>query len=317
MLTPGESNAQQVILLSVCLAVVVSLASRVWTEIVALVSLLTPQNRIVILKNVSSFRSEVFRINFKHLNEYITIFSVKDIPKIPLKQLHAIDPNSVVTVVNEKVQIDVEPSRSIRLYTQVPMLVLKEALLPEEDGPSDRVGRRPTWLDIVTEVLGIRRAKTVGSSLTGDVYYSIEGRRPLESVGKRFDRLLSRFNVSVREEFEIDSRTDSAHPVVPLVALFPFENTDGLWSMSLFHGAESLTVFFDPHRSELVAYSMIPAFYGIEEETCTICCDARIDTLLVDCFHCSTCENCANSLRDGRCPICRKSVVEKIIIPLS
>jgi hypothetical protein len=195
------------------------------------------------------------------------------------------------------------------VYTQVPLWVLNEVFTPTI--PLD-VNKRSGWRDLVKTLFSYRE------KFNSDSHYLSIPEKGTESIGARIDRLLIRFRINFVPDrsFDIDSRPDDAEPVVPVLVIASVPGLDKMTCLGLFTSEESIQIHFDPSREEFMEFTPIADFYGIEDRTCTICCDRAIDTILIDCCHCATCETCANSFRDGRCPICRKSIKEKIIIPI-
>jgi Zinc finger, C3HC4 type (RING finger) len=65
----------------------------------------------------------------------------------------------------------------------------------------------------------------------------------------------------------------------------------------------------------------ICGFYGLEASPqtveCMICCDRRVDTVLIPCCHCSLCDECAKNLRDGKCPMCRSIYGSYVVLPIN
>lgn len=318
-MTGGEWNMQILILSLIGFFSLLNMFRRLWTEISILETLLNSKDRLVSLKNVACFVSELGAIELKHVNEFITIFSVKDIPKKPLRKYQAVELENVLSHVTRDdclfVTIGDTRSLDIKVYTQVPVWVLNEVLIPTP--PTEEVVRKGWW-KVVGEIFSRKRH----FDSHRDSYFSIDGARhpdvSSESVESRIDRLLTRFKfkVELNREFQIDSRKDETEPVVPIVVIACRRDSHSMTYIELLTSEEVITVHFDRSRRDFSAFSCIPEFYGIEDRICTICCDAPIDTLMIDCCHCATCETCANSLRDGRCPICRKPITEKIIIPI-
>ena len=78
-------------------------------------------------------------------------------------------------------------------------------------------------------------------------------------------------------------------------------------------------------RVEVVKQLILPealqicGLYGFEESStpeCMICCDRRVNTVLLPCCHCSLCQICAQNLRDGKCPICRSVYASYVSLPV-
>ena len=79
------------------------------------------------------------------------------------------------------------------------------------------------------------------------------------------------------------------------------------------------------NRVEVVKQLLLPeglticGLYGFEESSapeCMICCDRRVNTVLLPCCHCSLCQICAQNLRDGKCPICRSVYASYVSLPV-
>ena len=49
-----------------------------------------------------------------------------------------------------------------------------------------------------------------------------------------------------------------------------------------------------------------------EEETCKVCYDAKINSVLIRCGHMAVCMECSQQLE--KCPICRKEIIDVIQI---
>jgi Zinc finger, C3HC4 type (RING finger) len=78
-------------------------------------------------------------------------------------------------------------------------------------------------------------------------------------------------------------------------------------------------------RVEVIKQLLLPqglticGLYGFEESSspeCMICCDRRVNTVLLPCCHCSLCQICAQNLRDGKCPICRGIYSSYVSLPV-
>ena len=109
--------------------------------------------------------------------------------------------------------------------------------------------------------------------------------------------------------------TTSDSGMIPLAVGVAYE--DGL-ELSLCRVASS-------GRVEVIKQLILPeglvicGLYGFEESStpeCMICCDRRVNTVLLPCCHCSLCQVCAQNLRDGKCPICRSVYASYVALPV-
>ena len=334
MLTAGEANAQLIVLL-VCGGIfVLNFFRRLYIEISCIDSVFSiresPRGHLVCLRNAASFSDEIESVEIKHLNEFMSIFSVKDIPKIPLRITHAIEIDSRVqsrwSPISGTVDLSLDlagvSTVDLHIFSHVPVWVLRE-LFSRETQPSDSQRYKYSWREIFTEIIfGTRKTIDRDIYISAEETYSSIHRNTSASVVERMQRLFNRFEItSLQDSLQIDTHQDETDPSIPLIILsrrsYNERGSDDFARLDLILGEETITVFFDPNANSFLPFACIPSFYGIDERTCTICCDANIDTLLIDCAHCALCEGCANSLRDNRCPICRKAFTEKIIIPIN
>lgn len=329
MYTSGEVNANIVLWVCVAAALIGHLLWRLSSEVFLLDAIITlrnaPAGRLIALSRMSICRPELEIIEQKHLTEFLGIFSVKENPKIPLKKLHActLDPFVHISRSEDLTKLSIvfgpvvpPVDWSVHAYTNIPIRVLKEVFFPETNKP-DR-NQRGGLREIIVEFF--RGPKKF--LLEDDQYMSLDevgsSGLSLESVDQRIDRLLRKYLVVLDSGFTMDLSPDDSPSAVPFMVILepPASAIDQVGQIWFATCDDDVKVFFEPKRPAFFPLSEISDFYGIEERTCMICCDAPINTLLIDCCHCCSCEPCANSLRDGRCPICRKDVTEKIIIPI-
>jgi hypothetical protein len=329
MYTSGEVNANIVLWVCVATVLVGHLIWRLSSEVFLIDAIFalrhSPAGRLIALSRMSICCPELEIIDQKHLTEFLGIFSVKENPKIQLKKLQAFSLDRSVSLTRSedstKLSVTFGPDSppaewNVHTYTNIPIRVLKEVFFPETSKPlsNSRGGLR----EIIKEFFcGPRKFL-----FQNDEYKSIDevtsGHMPMESVGQRIDRVMRKYQVVLETGFTMDLSPDDSQRAVPFIVICepPVSAIDSVAQVWLATGWEDIKVYFEPKRPTFVSFSEISDFYGIEEGTCMICCDAPITTLLMDCCHCCLCESCANSLRDGRCPICRKDVTEKIVIPI-
>jgi hypothetical protein len=335
MMTPGECNSVTLLWITCVSVYLATVLKRLWTEIKCIDAVVSsrdsPRDTLVTLKQVSLFSSEIPNIVPKHLTEFMAIFAVKEIPKIPLRTSRVVGMNGAFRVSRDAerqtIRFEVaDPQKfsewDVKVFTQVPVWVLADVFNLE--GESEHILQKENrgWMQVIRGIL-------FGPSkdLDHDDYRDMQSDQGLrnksrESVGQRIQRSLFRFYtpLPIDSAIEIDAQVDDSQPTVPLIMIvqrrIEEQGIDDLAKISLFCCEEDIEVYADLNQSSISSWAPIPSFYGLEEKLCTICCDAPIDTLLVDCCHCATCENCTNSFRDGRCPICRRQFVEKIIIPI-
>ncbi len=49
-------------------------------------------------------------------------------------------------------------------------------------------------------------------------------------------------------------------------------------------------------------------------KACTICLSKKADVAFINCGHMISCGECANKLKNGRCPVCRKKILKVLKI---
>jgi len=333
-MTAGDWNAHLSLWIFATGVTVFNFFRRLYYEILLIDTVFSiresPRGRFVSMKNAAPFRTEILSIEMKHLTELISIFSVKDIPKIPLRKTHAVEIEGVVNhswsreteTLNIKLADPMPPQLEVHSFTQVPMWILHDLFVPESGAETVPSPSKSNWWIFLKEiVLGNRKI------IDNDMYRSAEDSVPTsmasaEIMIQRVHRFLARFELPQDAHvLQLDAHRDEDEFTVPFMTLSRRANDlrgrDDMARLDFFLGEETVTVFFDPYACCFQPFATIPSFYGIDDKTCTICCDANIDTLLIDCCHCAACEACANSLRDNRCPICRNGFTEKLIIPIN
>lgn len=330
MYTSGEVNANIVLWICAATVLVGHLIWRLSSEVFLIDAIFClrdpPAGRLMALSRMSICCPELEIIDRKHLTEFLGICSVKENPKIQLKKLQAFSLDPLVSLTRSedstKLTVTLRPDPPhaewiMHTYTNIPIRVLKEVFFPETSKllSNSRGGLR----DIIKEFFcGPRKFDFENNEYKSFDEVLTSGHTPMESVGQRIERVMRKYQVVLENGFTMDLSPDDSQRSVPFIAIYepPVSAIDSVAQLWLATGWEDIKVYFEPQRPTFVSVSEISDFYGIEEGTCMICCDAPITTLLMDCCHCCSCESCANSLRDGRCPICRKDVTEKIVIPI-
>jgi hypothetical protein len=252
----------------------------------------------------------------KHVSEFLGIFSVKENPKIPLRTSRAPDIefqvrrslNSITILFSQKYG-------DIRVYTHVPSDIAKDVFYPASGKTTVSNRSGGFFMHALRSVFPGKRKEMVDDGYRS---FDDESRAAIhiESVGQRIARLMHMYMISKEGTIPVEYEPNSDDSIPCMVVMGDCQHDFSQLVVFTTDQEEEIKVYFDPSRESFVPIKPIPDFFGIDERTCMICCDANINTVLMDCCHCTTCENCANSLRDGRCPICRNSVTEKIIIPI-
>lgn len=306
MNSPGQFNCE--VLLWLCIAV--GLVSRVLINIAAevpIIDQLLKHPRISVLSRLSIFASELKTLESKHFQEFISIFAATQVPKIPLERIHVtacFDVN-VSALGQDSLTVHLSGSqRDMQMYRNIPLGAVRECFFPDDADKAEK----QTWKGLFVNVFS--RPKKVEEG-----YYAFGGLQPgtsqRETCAMRIDRKLSRFRFPTDENIHVDFSVDEDHPSIPLLLISGSQMT---WVT----GEGVKTVYYRPDAEKLVFFAELANLYGLERASeCMICCDALVDTILIDCCHCCTCQACANSFRDAKCPICRSTVKEKIIIPLT
>ena len=282
--------------------------------------------------DLSMYERNLRSLQQKHFNEFISIFSVTEVPKIKLKRLSV--PAAFDVTISGDAAVAVQSVGSVKVFRAVPLWVLAECVHPGSVSPPLAVNKWTQWKSLLIEIFVpavLRNHRSSKPPIFTNTYYSIDntaasvpGTASLVSLAGRLERALHRFkDASVSGSGMLVISSPPAYDRVPLILLSAATGS-GLFQLSIVHYSESLslevsTVYLPSAATEQIVYAAVPSIYGFEENPfpeCMICCERPVNTLLIDCFHSSTCEECTNSFRDGKCPICRKPVMEQITIPV-
>ena len=338
-MTPGESNVLVAFFACLICIPIFQITRAIFSDIRTVKALFpstTERPNYIYLREMSTLTWDLKQLEVKHFYEFSSIFAVSEVPKIRLKR------KNVVSEFQIRVRADgsrqavasIEPfSEDMLVFKDVPMCALADLFgtaLGDSYTVSDVMRR---WVRLLREVVvpctGLKHS-------CDDSYRLVDDRgirTPITNI-QRIERALSKFSYrpSSSETLLDLNRSDfypSLHVPLVVVTVPRAQILDQMCKMSLMYTSESdsiltLSGFFDPFESTqpslpITLLAELDSIYGFEENPapeCMICCESIVNTLLIDCCHASTCENCTNSFRDGKCPICRNSVKEKIIIPV-
>jgi hypothetical protein len=222
-----------------------------------------------------------------------------------------------IVLVEETLNFTVDATRTCRVFA---CLNLPLGVIEDEAGRGDRTTGNTSnawWKEIVlSSILPYRKLNSF-QVLTGAYGLgSAQGDRvsPLQALAASGVRLEPGLNSSVRVAPSAIA-AEAGRSSVPLV--LGVVTADGAMELTLCR-------FQGERRVEVVKQILLPDFvaisglYGLEDNhsnECMICCDERINAVLLPCCHCALCENCAPNLRDGRCPICRVPYTGYVTLP--
>lgn len=141
-----------------------------------------------------------------------------------------------------------------------------------------------------------------------------------------FPTSLSRLKIPRKEGYNLLDNTEEILHLRIQNFFAPYVKERNGKKITLSLGKESFSLKFENSEFYFSIRSTFPTYnayeeaniYGFEDGNfeCMICCDANVNTVLMDCCHASTCETCTNSLRDGKCPICRAIFSAKVLLPV-
>ena len=306
--TPGEVNSQITLWLCLAMGLVARLVLKIAAEVSLMDRLLSGQ-AVSSLNGLSLYADDMRKLEEKHFHEFASIFAANQVPRVPLEKLVISAPfeTEVSTISPDSLHVAVRSDlglAGVQVMRNVPIEIARDCFFPDRE-----LNEKPSWRVCIRNMFSGKQEAESG-------YYRFDESAPLpshgESCGMRLDRFLSRFRypLDVSGVFVVDVREDLDQSSVPVILLRGSQ-------LSIITKHEEITTYFRPEAESFSFFSQLPNLYGLERAgECMICCDAPIDTLLMDCCHCCTCEACANSFRDAKCPICRSTVREKIIIPI-
>lgn len=267
-MTPGAFNLWAYFYISIVAILLLRLLHSIVQTILLGETVLSSNLPPVRLSGLGANASEILGLTRKNLAEFISICSVKEVPKIVLPQL-VLDSTDTLEFVN------------------IPIPVLKTCFIAEQVPKQQE--------SIWRLVFGNHPKTSDGYSLLRDT----PSRE--EKLIERVRRVLAPYKGTDMREG--DSRTSVSMGNNAFILHLP--NQDPYYFPN--------TATFPKFN----CYQETP-IYGFEDGIveCMICCDANVSTVLLSCCHASTCESCANSLRDGKCPICRAAFTSKVILPI-
>lgn len=338
-MTPGESNVFVAFFACVICIPIFRIARALLTEmrtVEALFPSMTERPNYIYLREMSTLTWDLKQLEVKHFHEFSSIYAVAEVPRIRLKRKNVLFECQVRVRADgfRQAVASIEPfSEDLLVFKDVPMCALADLFgtaLGDTYTVQDVMIR---WVVLLREVVA---PSTDRKHSCDDSYRLVDDRgirTPITNI-QRIERALSKFSCRLSSsETLLDLNRSDFDPIahVPLIVVTNPRALilDQMCKMSLVYTSESdsiltLSGFFDPFESTqpslpITLFSEVSSIYGFEENPapeCMICCESIVNTILIDCCHASTCEDCTNSFRNGKCPICRNSVKERIIIPV-
>ena len=325
----GIHNTLVSFILAVLSILAYKIVNRIYEALKILTSLQPVETQVNPVDSIESTRSVLLLPGVSHLIDELQLLSRRHLEQIvasssqlrsapvatPIFHLLAhIEPENIVlseSRISFTVEIAANVSAHIFAATNVPFTFLEN---PSDSSQHDVAERSQWWRDNVISAL-----LPCSKRFIRDEHAHVTDREN-EHVNK-YSRLRSlaangtSIKQSQRAEITVSRIASDEVGIIPLVLGVAYGET---FEVTLCRIGTS-------NRVEVVRQLILPeglticGLYGFEQSStpeCMICCDRRVNAVLLPCCHCSLCHSCAQNLRDGKCPICRGVYSSYISLPV-